>query len=154
MTLARYLVPLAPLVFLAISAPATAESPIPAGSGRSYYLGKGGKADWLPANKTGFGTSYTTASNVWFTLQGGRLSEVYYPRIDTPSVRNLDFIVTDGQTFAVRAQDASNSLTRLVNYARSEKQQQFVQGGDDPRSLTYQIVNRDPANRWSLTSTF
>ena len=66
----------------------------------------------------------------------------------------LDFIVTDGQTFAVRAQDASNSLTRLVDYARSEKQQQFVQGGDDPRSLTYQIVNRDPANRWSLTSTF
>jgi glucoamylase len=134
----------------ATSGSAKAQSKTPASSA----VGKGGNADWLPANKTGFGTSYTTASNVWFTLQGGRLSEVYYPRIDTPSVRNLDFIVTDGQTFAVRAQDASNSLTRLVDYARSEKQQQFVQGGDDPRSLTYQIVNRDPANRWSLTSTF
>jgi hypothetical protein len=40
--------------------------------------GPGGNPDWLPANKTGFGTSYTTASNVWFTLQGGRLSEIYY----------------------------------------------------------------------------
>jgi glucoamylase len=99
--------------------------------------GPGGNADWLPANKTGFGTSYTTASNVWFTLQGGRLSEVYYPRIDTPSVRNLDFVVTDGQSFAVRAQDASTS-TRLVN----------------PNSLTYQIVNTDTANRWRLTTTF
>jgi Glucodextranase, domain N len=29
--------------------------------------GPGGNADWLPANKTGFGTSYTTASNVWFS---------------------------------------------------------------------------------------
>ena len=63
---------------------------------RNELVGKGANADWLPANKTGFGTSYTTASNVWFTLQNGRLSEVYYPRIDTHSVRNLDFIVTDG----------------------------------------------------------
>ena len=134
----------------ATSGSAQAQSKIPASSA----VRQGGNADWLPANKTGFGTSYTTASNVWFTLQGGRLSEVYYPRIDTPSVRNLDFIVTDGQAFAVRAQDASNSLTRLVDYARSEKQQELAEGGDDPRSLTYQIVNRDPANRWSLTSTF
>ena len=42
--------------------------------------GSGANADWFPATKTGFGTSYTTASNVCFTLQGGRLSEVYYPR--------------------------------------------------------------------------
>lgn len=117
---------------------------------------RGGNADWLPANKTGFGTSYTTASNVWFTLQGGRLSEVYYPRIDTPSVRNLDFMVTDGRTFAIRAQDAANSQTRLLNldYGRSEEQQELGQGGDDPRSLTYQIVNRDREGRWRLTTTF
>src|ERR1700751_417004 len=82
---------------------------------RNDLVGKGANADWLPANKTGFGTSYTTASNVWFTLQNGRLSEVYYPRIDPPSVRNLDFIVTDGMSFATRAQDTSTSSTRLVN---------------------------------------
>ena len=99
--------------------------------------GPGGNPDWLPANKTGFGTSYTTASNVWFTLQSGRLSEVYYPRLDTPSVRNLDFVVTDGHSFAIQAQDASTS-TRLVN----------------PESLTYQIVNTDAANRWRLTTTY
>ena len=67
-----------------------------------------------PRTKPVFGTSYTTASNVWFTPQGGRSSEVYYPRLDTPSVRNLDFVVTDGQSFALRAQDESTS-TRLVN---------------------------------------
>ena len=117
--------------------------------------GPGGNADWLPANKTGFGTSYTTASNVWFTLQGGRLSEVYYPRLDTPSVRNLDFVVTDGQSFAVRAQDASTSLTRLVNPdQRREELHGWRKDGDDPNSLTYQIVNTDTANRWRLTTTF
>jgi glucoamylase len=136
----------------ATSVSARGQSKVPVTS----VVRKGGNADWLPANKTGFGTSYTKASNVWFTLQGGRLSEVYYPRIDTPSVRNLDFIVTDGQTFAIRAQDAATSLTRLVNldYERSENRLELAQGGDDPRSLTYQIVNHDPADRWRLTSTF
>ena len=117
---------------------------------------KGANADWLPANKTGFGTSYTTASNVWFTLQNGRLSEVYYPRIDTPSVRNLDFIVTDGKSFATRAQDASTSLTRLVNpsHPGDHHEPGLDTGTDGPRSLTYQIVNLDRGGRWRLTTTF
>src|ERR1700730_4626126 len=118
--------------------------------------GPGGKADWLPANKTGFGTSYTTASKVWFTLQGGRLSEVYYPRLDTPSVRNLDFVVTDGQSFAVRAQEASTSLTRVANpdYERREKLHASPKDEEKANSLTYRIVNTDTAKRWRLTTTF
>lgn len=117
---------------------------------------KGADADWLPANKTGFGTSHTTASNVWFTLQNGRLSEVYYPRIDTPSVRNLDFIVTDGKSFATRAQDASTSLTRLVNpsHTGNHNEPGLDTGTDSPGSLTYQVVNLDRGGRWRLTTTF
>ncbi len=111
--------------------------------------GPGEKANWLPANKSGFGTSHTTASKVWFTLEGGRLSEVYYPRLDTPSVRNLDFIVTDGRSFAARAQDASNSTTRLVgpDHVRRNKY-------GKPDSLIYQIINTDTGNRWRLTTSF
>jgi glucoamylase len=121
----------------------------------SSVVRKGGNADWLPANKTGFGTSYTTASNVWFTLQNGRLSEVYYPRIDTPSVRNLDFIITDGKSFAVRAQDGSISQTRLVNLGHSADQKELDDdSADNPTSLTYQIVNRDREDRWRLVTTF
>jgi glucoamylase len=123
---------------------------------RNDLVGKGANADWLPANKTGFGTSYTTASNVWFTLQNGRLSEVYYPRIDTPSVRNLDFIVTDGKSFATRAQDASTSSTRLVNpsHAGDHNKSGLDSGTDSPRSLTYQTVNLDRGGHWRLTTTF
>ena len=117
--------------------------------------GPGGNADWLPSKKTGFGTSYTTASKLWFTLEGGRLSEVYYPLLDTPSARNIDFVVTDGQSFAIRAQDASTS-TRLVNldHGRREEHHAWRKEEDNPNSLTYQIVNTDTANRWRLTTTF
>src|SRR5260370_19622776 len=121
----------------------------------SGLVRKGANADWLPANKTGFGTSYTSASNVWFTLQNGRMSEVYYPRIDTPSVGGGDFIVTDGQSFAVRAQDGSTSLTRLVNLGHPADQKETGDDrADNPTSLTYQIVNRDREDRWRLTTTF
>jgi GH15 family glucan-1,4-alpha-glucosidase len=108
----------------------------------------GDEVNWLYEPRGGYGY-------VWFTLQDGRLSEVYYPRIDTPSVRNLDFVVTDGQSFAVRAQDASTSLTRLVNpdHGRREEHHGWRKDGDDPNSLTYQIVNTDTANRWRLTTT-
>jgi glucoamylase len=33
----------------------------------------GAKADWAPADKHGFGTSRTTASKLWFTLEGADL---------------------------------------------------------------------------------
>ena len=111
--------------------------------------GPGDKADWLPANKSGFGTSHSTLSKVWFTLEGGRLSEVYFPRLDTPSVRNLDFMITDGQSFAARAQDASTSTTRLAGPDHRRRDNK-----DKPDSLTYQIINTDTAKRWRLTTSF
>src|SRR5512139_2700584 len=64
--------------------------------------GPGRKADWTEADKTGFGTSRTRGSNVWFTLHRGRMSEAYYPNLSTPSVRTLELVVTDGRTFTDR----------------------------------------------------
>src|SRR6478735_11699797 len=53
----------------------------------------GAKSTWTEADKTGFGTARSRGSNVWFTLQGGRVSEVFYPDLSTPSVRSLDLVV-------------------------------------------------------------
>src|SRR5262249_37860261 len=47
----------------------------------------------------GVGTAYSTASRVWYTVAAGILTEVYYPTIDTPQIRDLQYLVTDGQTF-------------------------------------------------------
>lgn len=38
-------------------------------------------------------------SRLWFTIGGGILNEVYHPRIDIPQIRDLGFIVADGNGF-------------------------------------------------------
>ena len=88
----------------------------------------GDPAIWTPADKDGFGTSTTTTSKVWHTLEHGRLTEVYYPDLGTPSVRTLDFIVSDGKTFAQRDSEAAQRSVQVV----------------DGRSLTYRQVNVQP----------
>src|SRR3954454_1104795 len=92
-------------------------------------------ANWAPGNKEGFGTSTTTAGKAWFTLQGGELSEVYAPDLGTPSLRDLQFVVSDGQTFTERETDVQH---------RTEVA--------DPRSLTYRQVST--ASRWRIAKTY
>jgi len=38
---------------------------------------------------------------LWFSVGHGVLNEIYYPRIDIPHIRDLGFIVADGQGFWV-----------------------------------------------------
>src|SRR5215212_4297469 len=73
----------------------------------------GAKALWTPANKQGFGTAMTTRSKVWHTLQGGELTEVYYPDLSTPALRDLQLIVTNGRTFTDRETDATDQHVEL-----------------------------------------
>ena len=40
-------------------------------------------------------------SRLWFTVGGGILNEVYYPRVDIPQIRDLGIIVADGRGFWV-----------------------------------------------------
>jgi glucoamylase len=61
----------------------------------------GAKHAWAPADKHGFGTAKALRSNVWFTLRKAELTEAYYPDLGTPSLRSLEFVVTDG-TFVDR----------------------------------------------------
>ncbi|MGY6657852.1 glycoside hydrolase family 15 protein [Amycolatopsis sp. TRM77291] len=96
----------------------------------------GAHPSWLPADKTGFGTARERASNVWFTLQGGRMSEVYYPDLSTPSVRALDLVVTDGTSFATVDSSAKAQQVRRT-------------GG-----LTYEQTITDDRRRWKLRKTY
>ncbi|HEX2771988.1 MAG TPA: glucan 1,4-alpha-glucosidase, partial [Micromonosporaceae bacterium] len=65
------------------------------------------------------------------------LSETYYPAADTPNVRELSFVVSDGASMR-RETDAG--IEREVQLA-------------DSRSLTYRQVATDPG-RWRLTKTY
>ena len=94
---------------------------------------------YLPADKSGVGTSRTRASTVWFTVQKeGGLGEIFYPRIDSPSARTLDFVVADRRGHAVRANEAAAVRTDLV----------------DRRSLSYRQTFAERHGRWRLTATY
>jgi glucoamylase len=97
----------------------------------------GTKATWTEADKDGYGTSTATRSKVWHTLDDGRLTEVFYPDLGTPSVRALEFIVSDGKTFAEKDTQARRRSIEQV----------------DSRSLTYRQVNEQPG-RYRLTKTY
>jgi glucoamylase len=91
---------------------------------------------FLPADKSGFGTSATTSSKVWLTVQKeGGLGEIYYPDLGTPSARTLDFVVADRNGHAARADAAARVQTVLT----------------DPHSLSYRQAFGDRAGGWRLT---
>lgn len=61
--------------------------------------GPGIEPRWTRGGKVAVGTAYSTSSRVWYTLDFGCLTEVYYPTIDTPQIRDSQFLFTDGETF-------------------------------------------------------
>jgi glucoamylase len=54
--------------------------------------------NWCNGAKQLVGTSLGPA-RVWFTVGQGILNEIYYPRVDIAQVRDLGFIVADGEGF-------------------------------------------------------
>ena len=75
----------------------------------------GAASDWVTGDKDGFGTARGTTSKVWYTLNDGELSEIYYPRIDTPSTRDTQLVVTDGRTFTDRETTDTIHQVRLLD---------------------------------------
>lgn len=57
---------------------------------------------WTSARKEAVGTAYSAASRLWFTIWRGIITELYYPTIDRPQVRDLQFLVSDGETFFMK----------------------------------------------------
>ncbi len=116
-------------LFLLTPAGAAGQAPAPGAPGA--------KADWTRADKQGFGTAMSARSKVWFTLSRGELTEVYHPTLGTPSVRDLELIVSDGRTFTERESEATTHRVEVV-------------GG---RSLTFRQVNTAPG-RYRITKTY
>ena len=93
---------------LTVGLPAVADASVAPGA-------PGATATWTPADKHGFGTATSLTSKVWFSLEHGELTDVFYPDLGTPSLRDLQLIVTDGQTFADLERDATTSQVRLLD---------------------------------------
>jgi glucoamylase len=106
-------------------------------SGQLAPGGPGTMPNWTGGEKEAVGTSATWESRVWFTLQGGVLTEVYYPRLDTADVRTLEFAVTDGKSVWLESKDLSHSITWL-----------------DERALLFRQTSRHPEGLFTLTKTY
>ena len=89
---------------------------------------------WTRSAKEAVGTAYSTSSRVWFTVSGGVLSEIYYPTIDRPQVRDLQYLITDGKTFF---HDIRRHLNSTVEYVTG-------------CGLDIRVVNEDPDGRYRL----
>jgi glucoamylase len=68
-------------------------------------------AQWESAGKNAVGTSATLESKVWFTLQGGVMTEVYYPTVNTANVRKLELIIVHAQTGRVETESRDTVST-------------------------------------------
>jgi len=89
---------------------------------------------WSSSSKEGVGTAYSTSSRVWFTLSHGILNEIYYPTIDRPQVRDMQFLITDGETFFHEEKRDLESTTTCVE-------------GD---TLGYEVVSVEADKRYRL----
>ncbi|WP_028058132.1 hypothetical protein [Candidatus Solirubrobacter pratensis] len=123
---------------VAVAALGAAMPPAAASAAPGAPGAPGAVANWTRGDKEGFGTSTTTAGKTWFTLAGGELSEVYAPDLGTPSLRDLQFVVSDGATFTERETGDAVQRTELA----------------DPRSLTYRQVDTARSGRWRITETY
>lgn len=89
---------------------------------------------WSSSSKDGVGCAYATSSRVWFTLAQGIVTEIYYPTIDRPQVRDAQFLITDGATFFhEEKRDLAGEVERI-----------------EAESLGYHVISDDPKGRYRL----
>jgi len=99
----------------------------------------GKDAQWASAGKQAVGTSNTLESKIWFTLQGGMLTEVFYPQVDTANVNVLQFVVV-------------NPKTRKVETERDDANHEIKPLRTD--SLSFQQINTAKSGEWKITKTY
>ena len=99
--------------------------------------GPGIEPRWTRGAKVAVGTAYSTSSRVWYTLDSGCITEVYYPTIDTPQIRDLQFLFTDGETFF---HDERRNLCTQVNCIAKT-------------ALGFEVTGREKEGRYTLKKT-
>ena len=89
---------------------------------------------WTAGAKDAVGTAYAVSSRLWYTLARGVNTEIYYPTIDTPQVRDIQYMISDGETFFHDERRNTISTVELL----------------DPDALGFKITNTDPEGRYVI----
>ena len=102
---------------------------------RSIAFGAPGiEPRWTSSAKDGIGTAYNSSSCIWFTLSHGIVNEVYFPHVDSPNTRDLQFLITDGESFC---HEERRDLLHQTEYPTQN-------------ALLYRLTNSDPKGRYRL----
>jgi glucoamylase len=111
----------------------------------------GADARWESAGKQGVGTANSLDSKIWFTLQGGALTEVFYPTADMANVQNLQLVVFSPKTKKVETErdNATHQIQILNNHSLSFRQINTAKSGEWKTTKDYVI---DPQNNSILIS--
>jgi glucoamylase len=81
---------------------------------RSAFGAPGHEPRWTDADKDGVGTAYSSGGRVWFTIWRGILTEAYYPTVDRPQLRDLEFLFSDGNgLFLEEKRDLDYQIERM-----------------------------------------
>ena len=72
------------------------------------------KAKWTSSSKSGIGKALDADSTVAFTISHGILNEIYFPREDIACIRDMEFLVTDGNDFfSEEKRDTKHIIKRM-----------------------------------------
>jgi glucoamylase len=122
----------------------------------------GTPARWTSSAKTAVGTALSSHSHVWFTMSHGIFDEIYYPRIDQASIRDMGLIVTDGaDLFSEEKRDCESAVSwlepgvpafQLVNTCREGRYRIEKQVVTDPQRATVLQQVRFVAQKGSPSS--
>ena len=93
------------------------------------------EARWTSSAKDAVGTAYAASSKIWFTVSHGILNEIYHPTIDRPQIRDMQFLITDGETFF---HEERRDLVHDFEYIDSD-------------ALAVRLTNRDREGRYTIT---
>lgn len=89
---------------------------------------------WTSSAKEGLGTAYHTSCRLWFTLSHGIVNEIYYPHVDQPNTRDLQYLITDGETFC---HEEKRDLEHRIEYP-------------EPDCLFYRLTNSERQGRYRI----
>lgn len=86
---------------------------------------------WTSSAKSGIGRACGDSAFAIFTLSHGILDEIYYPREDVASIRDMEFLITDGKDFfSEEKRDTDHSIKwikegipafKIVNTCKQKK---------------------------------
>lgn len=90
---------------------------------------------WTSSAKDAVGTAYSASSRAWYTVSHGILNEVYYPTIDRAQIRDMQLLITDGETFF---HEERRDLDHEFEYVDSD-------------ALAVKVCNRDRNGRYTIS---